>query len=149
MLRNRFLLLLGVFVVLAVASFYFIKQTRQFDIQKLCVTHDGKGIHTHANLSIVIKNKPVTIPADIGIDRAKNCMHPIHTHDDSGIIHMEIPSHKDFTLEEFFRMWGKRFDSKCIFDNCGKITMKVNGKNNNSFENYILHDQDQIEIRYE
>jgi hypothetical protein len=49
-------------------------------------------------------------------------------------------------------VWGKNFNSSCIFEYCngpdGKLTMTVNGKENFEFERYVMHDKDQIIIKY-
>lgn len=118
---------------------------------KICVQHGGISMHIHPELSIYIKDAPQTIPANIGI--TPNCMGPVHTHDESGTIHLEFPTLVDVPLKEFFKAWGKKFNSTCIFDYCngekGKMKFYVNGKENKKLENYVMHDKDRIEIRYE
>ena len=39
-----------------------------------------------------------------------------HTHDISGIIHVESPENKTFNLGQFFDIWGKKFNNSQIFD---------------------------------
>lgn len=39
---------------------------------------------------------------------------PIHTHDDTGIIHIESPVKRDFTLADFFAVWNKPFSKDQI-----------------------------------
>ncbi len=111
------------------------------------------GIHWHPELSIYIKGKPQEIPANLGIGVTHQ---PIHTHDTTGVLHLEIQGlvTKDaIKLGQFFKIWGKLFNSDCILDSCngpnGKVKMLVNGRENNSFENYEMQDNDKIEIRYE
>ncbi len=111
------------------------------------------GIHYHPKLDIYIKGQLQTIPADVGI----GAVHlPIHTHDTDNIIHLEfskLVTLDNTRLGEFFKIWGKQFNSDCIFDNCngpsGTIKMFVNGQPNNDFEKYPMKDDDKIEIRYE
>ena len=112
-----------------------------------------EGIHWHSQLSIEIKGVKQEIPKDIGI--AINHQ-SIHTHEDNGTIHMEMSGlvrKNDTRLSEFFRIWGKKFDSNCIFDTCqspeGKVKLLVNGKENNEFQNYLMRDGDKIEIKFE
>lgn len=111
------------------------------------------GIHWHPELSIYIKGQKQEIPANIGLGITEQ---PIHTHDATGIIHLEIQGlvTKDATkLGQFFKIWGKLFNSNCIFDSCngpsGKVKMLVNGRDNADFDNYPMQDKDKIEIRYE
>ena len=61
---------------------------------------------------------------------------------------------KDETrLKKWFQLWGKDFNSNCIFDKCngpdGTIKIYVNGQENKEFENYLMKDGDNIEIKYE
>ncbi len=111
------------------------------------------GIHWHPHLAIYIKGKPQEIPANIGLGIVEE---PIHTHDNTGTIHLEIQglvTKEDVTLGRFFKIWGKTFSSTCIFEFCngpdGKVRMTVNGQKNNEFENYSMRDNDQIEISYD
>ena len=116
-----------------------------------CIQHGGISMHIHPELTITIKGEPVPIPANVGIEG--NCMHPIHTHDSSGVIHLEFKNPRDVKLSEFFEIWGKRFDSECILDNCngpeGTVKMKINGQESTEFGNAVMHDHDHIEISFE
>ncbi len=112
------------------------------------------GIHWHPQLAIFIKDKQQEIPANMGIGGAAH--QPIHTHDTSGTLHLEVSGlvTKDETkLAKFFQIWGKQFNSNCIFDKCngpdGTVRMTVNGQENKEFENYLMKDGDNLEIRYE
>lgn len=114
-----------------------------------CVEHGGKlSMHIHSQLSIVIDGQAQSIPANIGLESF--CMRPIHTHDDSGTLHLEFPQTRDVRLGDFFAIWGKRFDQNCVLDTCAEankiVKMRVNGKDNTEFERYVMHDKDKIEI---
>lgn len=111
------------------------------------------GIHWHSELSIYINGVEQEIPANIGIGARHQ---PIHTHDASGVIHLEfqgIVKKEDTALGKFFKTWSKQFNQNCIFDFCNnenkKIKMLVNGKENTEFENYRMQNNDKIEIRFE
>lgn len=112
-----------------------------------------KGIHWHPELSIYTKDEKQEISANIGIGAAHQ---PVHTHDTTGTLHLEIKGlvlKDDTKLGRFFEIWGKRFDSSCIFEFCngeeGTVKMFVNGKENTEFSNYLMNDKDSIEIKYE
>jgi hypothetical protein len=126
---------------------------------------DNKGtlaIHIHPKLFITINGKPYPIPRNIGVTIGNVIdtqlsgmdMSPVHTHEDAsqGIIHVESLVRRDFTLGYFFRVWGKTFNSQCIFDYCsgnGKVLkMFVDGKESNEFENHVFKDGEKIEIIY-
>lgn len=113
----------------------------------------SRGIHWHPELSVYIKGVKQEIPANIGIGVTHQ---PIHTHDATGVIHLEIQGRvtkDDIKLGRFFKIWDKQFNSNCIFNSCngpdGKMKMLVNGKENTEFDSYIMQDKDKIEIRYE
>lgn len=113
------------------------------------VSHSNVKLHIHSHLHIFIDGEEQIIPANIGI--APNFMRPLHTHDLDNEIHMEGPCPRDFRIEEFFYVWGKEFNSQCIFDKCtdkGELKMSVNGIDNKEFENYVMKDGDDIVIDY-
>lgn len=107
--------------------------------------------HIHPHLQIIINGQQQDIPANIGITLA--CMHPIHTHDASGTLHVESPEPKDFTLADFFAVWGKTFTQNQIFDSAIDsshiIKVTVNGSPVDTYENTVLRDKDQIVVSYE
>lgn len=112
-----------------------------------------KGLHWHPELTIIIKGEKQEISANIGIGAAHQ---PIHTHDVTGTLHLEIQglvTKDDIKIGRFFKIWGKQFSSSCILDFCNseeeKVKMFVNGQGNGEFENYLMKDKDKIEIRYE
>lgn len=153
-------ILLGVILatvgILIGAVFFLSKQTsEEASVPKEQIV-SRKGIHWHPRLTILIKGEKQEIPADFGL----GAVHlPIHTHatdNKEGILHMEMSGlvTKDGTkLSKWFQLWGKQFNSNCIFDKCngpeGIVKMFVNGQENNEFENYLMKDGDNIEIRYD
>ena len=70
---------------------------------------DPTSVHYHAHLTILYQGTEATIPANIGIPPDQSCIYWMHTHDDTGVIHVEAPKAKakDFTLADFFRVWGQ------------------------------------------
>ena len=82
------------------------------------LTAEGQVQHTHQHLDLFVNGQRVAIPPDIGIDRVNLILSPIHTHDASGIIHVESPIVREFTLGEFFDVWGVRFDAHCVGGIC-------------------------------
>ena len=82
------------------------------------LTAEGQVQHTHQHLDLYVDGQRVAIPPDIGIDRVNLILSPIHTHDASGIIHVESPIVREFTLGEFFDVWAVRFDAHCLGGIC-------------------------------
>ncbi|KQO65002.1 hypothetical protein [Curtobacterium sp. Leaf261] len=62
--------------------------------------------HIHAHLSITDDGVPITVPGNIGHSDRSKFAAEIHTHDTSGIVHVETPTKQDFTLGQFFTEWG-------------------------------------------
>jgi hypothetical protein len=75
---------------------------------------EGTAQHIHAHLDIYVNGKQVVVPADIGIPSTGGIT-PVHTHDTSGIIHVESPDARAiYTLGQFFDIWGVKLTSTSI-----------------------------------
>jgi len=103
--------------------------------------------HLHPNLTLILDGNPIPVPKNIGIDSplykdhsldrySMAGMAPIHTHDNSGVIHVESTANRSYTLDEFLDIWGPDFNDKAV-----QIT--VNGRPVNSLD-YVLKDSDDI-----
>ena len=108
--------------------------------------------HNHAHLDIFIDGQPYTVPSQVGIMPGK-CIYWVHTHDDSGVIHIESPVTRNFTLGQFFDIWKKPFSNVQIFNNTANATnvmaVYVNGNKINGGANYRninIQEHDQIAI---
>lgn len=88
-------------------------------------------VHTHTHLDVYVDGKKITVPALVGIDVKDRFITPLHTHDPSGIIHKESPTQFDYTLGQFFGIWGLRLSKSCIGGLCGgqgkQLKTYVNG----------------------
>jgi len=69
------------------------------------LSDEGNALHIHAHLDVFVDGKAVPVPAMIGIDEQHEQLSPLHTHDTSGIIHVESPVQADFTLGQFMTEW--------------------------------------------
>jgi hypothetical protein len=90
-----------------------------------CLPSESLFMHIHVWLRIVINGQNISIPGAIGIENAvpegsstwgevygggsASCFEPIHTHDASGIIHMESPTDTNYTLGDFFNVWNQTY----------------------------------------
>jgi hypothetical protein len=109
--------------------------------------------HVHAHLDVFVDGKPITVPAGIGINIEdpevrrftdtpdgsaayggiercrKPCISPLHTHDNTGILHTESATAKRNTLGQFFTEWGVRLTPSCVADYCSptSIALYING----------------------
>jgi hypothetical protein len=74
-----------------------------------CETSEQLVYHVHAHLFILLDGKPQTVSSQIGIPGAPlpRCFYWLHTHDNSGIIHIESPTNRNYNLGQFFDIWGQ------------------------------------------
>jgi hypothetical protein len=72
-----------------------------------CNANEQLAYHIHAHLTIYDAGKPVTVPQGIGIDQKNKCIYWLHTHDTSGVIHVESPTEKQYSLKTFLDIWGQ------------------------------------------
>ncbi len=107
--------------------------------------------HIHPELSIFVNGEEVSVPNNLGVTNVG--MTAIHTHDEKGVIHVEAPIKKDFTLGDFFAVWGKNFSSTQLLDKTvdenSDMVVTINGKKVDTYENTILRDKDKIVINYQ
>ena len=83
--------------------------------------------HIHTHLSITDGDEPVVVPGNIGHSAARRFAAEIHTHDTSGIIHVESPERRDFTLGQFFDEWGVSLGPGHVGGLHGDVTVWVDG----------------------
>ena len=72
-----------------------------------CNSSEQLAYHIHAHLSIYIDGKLVPVSQYIGI--TSSCYYWLHTHDTSGIIHIERPTQKTYMLGNFLDLWKQQF----------------------------------------
>jgi hypothetical protein len=75
-------------------------------------------VHFHLHLDVLVDGKAVGIPDDIGRNAGAGYLTVIHTHDDSGVIHIESPPGHEYTLGQLFDVWGVRFTGTCLGGLC-------------------------------
>lgn len=93
--------------------------------------------HIHAHLSLFVSGKQIAIPKGIGIVPprdvqqgfvdAGSAFYWMHTHDATGIIHIESPENRAFTLGDFFDIWGEPLSRTHVADFTGEVRVSVDG----------------------
>ncbi len=68
--------------------------------------------HAHAHLTIIIRGESRPVPANIGITATSICW--LHTHDSTGIIHIEAGDARMLTLGDFFSVWRQQLSGTHI-----------------------------------
>lgn len=89
-------------------------RTRLKEMGLPALTAEGTALHIHQHLDLYIDGTLVAVPSHIGINEPAGFISDIHTHDATGIIHVESPVVEDFTLGQFFDIWGVQFTSQSI-----------------------------------
>jgi hypothetical protein len=106
-----------------------------------CSTTEQTIFHIHAHLTVFVNGTPRQVPAGIGIPGAVatqtpagpfissgTCFYWLHTHAPDGIIHIESPVHRTYTLGEFFDEWGQPLGPDQVGPASGHVTAIYNGK---------------------
>ena len=126
-----------------------------WEIVDVCIEgHSSELDHYHATLRIFIDGSEVSIASDIGINDSEcsNGMRGIHTHDETGRLHIETPTQMNAPIGAFFEIWGQTFNENQILNNIvdedSEIVMYVNGEINDEYGNYAMQNNDVIEIYY-
>jgi hypothetical protein len=118
----------------------------------------GAVLHIHQHLDVFVNGKRVTVPALVGIygggDPTQGGFFvELHTHDSSGIIHVEAPKKDAFTLGQFFGVWGVRLSKQCVGGYCaapGKpLKFYLDGKPfTGDPNNIVLRQHDEYAVVY-
>jgi hypothetical protein len=103
--------------------------------------HEFFAYHVHAHLDVFVNGRPAPVPAGVGINihdpgvqsgRLEDgtlsyggislcdapCISPLHTHDDTGILHTESARESPNRLGQFFIEWNVRLDRSCVGGYC-------------------------------
>ncbi len=79
-----------------------------------CDAAEGVAMHIHPHLTILDHGKPLRVPEDVGRPLAARCFYWLHTHTPDGIIHIESPAVREFTLGQFFAIWGQPLTARDV-----------------------------------
>ncbi len=103
-----------------------------------CDNSEQLLFHIHAHLAVYVEGAARLIPGGIGIGAplvyengevvSGSCFSWLHTHDDSGVIHIESPVPRTFTLGEFFDLWGLPLSATTVGPAQGAVTAFLNGQ---------------------
>ena len=155
---KKYVLISAVILVVLVLAFIFLRSiskvgtyTRDNILDLNLKEHKSVSLHIHPVLEIEILGEKQEIPTNIGV--SSSGMRVIHTHEPGGTIHVESPYPQEFYLKDFFTVWGRNFNSTCIFEYCTdeghKLSVFVNGLPNEEYGELILRDGDIIKIVYD
>ncbi len=119
-------------------------------------------VHYHAHVDVLVYGSAVPVPAELGINVGPNDtapphgsagIAPLHTHDETGVVHIEAPASATFTLGQVFTEWGVELATRQVGnyrtgDAAGdRVQVYVNGHEVTSDPNAIvLHAHDEIAV---
>ena len=86
-----------------------------------CLGTEMLEVHYHAHLDINVNGNPVVVPQYLGFVAEGNQvagLAPLHTHDNTGIIHIENSVPATFYLGQVFIEWGVKFTPACLGPYC-------------------------------
>jgi hypothetical protein len=98
--------------------------------------------HVHTHLTVFVDGKPRQIPFGIGIAPPRQvqqtsagpfvasgaCFAWLHTHAPDGIVHIESPVRRQYTLGDFFDVWGQPLSPDQVGPAHGHVTGFYNGQ---------------------
>jgi hypothetical protein len=91
-----------------------------------CDQLEHTQVHYHAFLQILNQGSTVSIPTDVG--RSSGCYYWLHMHtNEAGIIHVESPSDRTFTLGDFFDVWSDWGHVPQLLDTTHVATLTLTG----------------------
>jgi hypothetical protein len=106
-----------------------------------CDTNEQVLYHIHAHLAIFANGQEQQVPQGIGIPDPQvqqtvqgpfvasgKCFYWLHSHATDGIIHIEAPEQRTFTLGNFFDIWGQPLSSTQVAQNHGAVIAYANGQ---------------------
>jgi len=106
-----------------------------------CQTSEQTIFHIHAHLTIFVNGSPRQVPAGIGIPGAQaqstaqgpfissgTCFYWLHTHAADGIIHIESPVQRTYTLGNLFDEWGQPLGPDQMGPAAGPVTAIYNAR---------------------
>jgi hypothetical protein len=147
--KNKFIVIGLVAAVVATIAFVSYKLDNPIDngfslVDGIpCETTEFTTYHIHAHLDIFVNGQSLTVPQSIGIED-NTCLYWLHTHKTDGIIHIESPQPRDFSLGQFFDIWKSTktgmppSDEPLIYVNGNVVTTKLKDTPLNAHDEIVL-----------
>ena len=106
-----------------------------------CGSHEEALFHIHAHVAVMVNGVAKGIPQGVGIAPPRqeeqtgsgpfvasgSCFYWLHTHTADGIVHIESPVQRTFTLGDVFDLWGQPLSSSQVGPAHGTVIVYVNG----------------------
>ncbi|MEC5409208.1 hypothetical protein VOM14_27015 [Paraburkholderia sp. MPAMCS5] len=89
-----------------------------------CAAKMSELYHVHAHLAIINNGQSLAVPMNVGL--LSQCSYEMHTHDQTGMIHIETPTIRPYTLGQFFDIWGQPLTSTNVAGITGNVVAYIN-----------------------
>jgi hypothetical protein len=106
-----------------------------------CAPIEQLAYHIHAHLQVFVGGRPRSLPAAIGLlgpiaqqtaygpfYGATRCYYWLHTHASDGVIHIESPTRRIYTLGDFFDEWRQPLSRHRVAGARGPVTALFDGR---------------------
>jgi hypothetical protein len=106
-----------------------------------CASAEQLAYHIHAHLQVYVNGQSRAVPGGIGIPGSVTqqspqgpvaaggqCIYWLHTHAPDGVIHVESPTQRIYTLGNFFDIWHQPLGPNEVDSAKGPVAAFVNGK---------------------
>jgi hypothetical protein len=106
-----------------------------------CNANEQVAYHVHTHLAVYVNGALRPLSPGIGIVdpvaqqtvngafySATNCYYWLHVHAQDGVIHIESPTSRAYTLGQFFGIWGQPLTTTQVGPAEGTVTVYVNGR---------------------
>jgi hypothetical protein len=107
-----------------------------------CFTSEALLFHIHAHLAVFVGGRRRTIPRGIGIPPPQHitdsddgpfvaygkCYYRLHSHTNDGVIHIESPVARVYTLGDYFDIWRQPLGPDQVGPEHGRVIAYVNGQ---------------------
>ena len=125
-----------------------------------CEASEQVAYHIHAHLAVFVNGEPRSIPYGIGVVtpavtqtapgpfvQATRCYYWLHTHTGDGVIHVESPTQRQYTLGDFFDIWRQPLNARRVAAATGTVTAYVNGmRYTGDPRGIVLAEQEDIQL---
>jgi hypothetical protein len=128
-----------------------------------CDALESTIVHIHAHLAVFVNGEEEQVPLGIGIGQPwqvsdsdegpfvedGTCFYWIHTHTEDGIVHIESPQRRRFTLGDFFAIWQMPLNENQVGPAQGPVITYVNGQRTNTAPQDVTllpHERIQLDV---
>jgi len=139
-------------VVIGVAGAVLYQPTQAAAISGVeCNRNEQLVHHIHSHLDVLVDGEKMSVPSGIGILTSPSCLYWIHTHSSDGLIHIEAPQEKNFTLGQVLDIWRQTKDTSGFFNSVAGVnaTAYVDGeKFDGNYRDVKLDSLEEIALVY-